>query len=98
MLTGTSLRTVERVDDDLFETTVGSGFPVLARVTYFTPFVPGRISGPPELCYPDEGGEVEYELLTTDRRPAPEFVLKMVSREDDERISQELYELVEENF
>jgi len=24
-----------------------------------TPFVPGYISGPPENCYPDEGGEIE---------------------------------------
>lgn len=26
-----------------------------------TPFKPGRAWGPPEDCYPDEGGEVEIE-------------------------------------
>jgi len=26
-----------------------------------TPFVPGRAWGPPEDCYPDEGGEIEIE-------------------------------------
>lgn len=26
-----------------------------------TPFKPGRTWGPPEDCYPDEGGEVEIE-------------------------------------
>lgn len=33
-----------------------------------TPFIPGNTFGPPESCYPDEGGEVEiqevYSLLT----------------------------------
>ena len=28
-----------------------------------TPYVPARISGPPENCYPDEGGEVEIESI-----------------------------------
>ena len=28
-----------------------------------TPYVPARISGPPENCYPAEGGEVEIESI-----------------------------------
>ena len=36
-----------------------------------TPTVPGRYSGPPEDCYPDEGGEVEVEhVWLTGERPA----------------------------
>src|SRR5574340_483077 len=26
-----------------------------------SPFIPGRVSGPPENCYPPEGGEVEVK-------------------------------------
>lgn len=37
-----------------------------------TPYDPGRSSGPPELCYPPEGGEVEVkwadEMLEDGRR------------------------------
>ena len=29
-----------------------------------TPYVPARISGPPENCYPAEGGEVEIESIS----------------------------------
>ena len=28
-----------------------------------TPYVPAKISGPPENCYPAEGGEVEIESI-----------------------------------
>lgn len=28
-----------------------------------TPYVPAKISGPPEHCYPAEGGEVEIESI-----------------------------------
>jgi len=30
------------------------------------PIRPGRFSGPPELCYPEEGGEVEVERVEVD--------------------------------
>lgn len=29
-----------------------------------TPYVPAKIYGPPELCHPAEGGEVEIESIT----------------------------------
>ena len=33
-------------------------------VTYTaTPYDPGQTWGPPEVCYPPEGGEVEVELV-----------------------------------
>ena len=34
-----------------------------------SPFVPGQLSGPPENCYPDEGGECEDIEVTLDGRP-----------------------------
>jgi hypothetical protein len=40
-----------------------------AEVDY-TPLIPGRFSGPPERCYPDEGGECEITALTCDGKDA----------------------------
>jgi hypothetical protein len=34
-----------------------------------TPVRPARISGPPENCYPAEGGEVEIESIKLDGSP-----------------------------
>lgn len=31
-----------------------------------TPYDPGRTSGPPEICYPPEGGEVEIVKVFSD--------------------------------
>ena len=30
-------------------------------VSYFQPPIPGKLSGPPEDCYPDEGAEIEFD-------------------------------------
>ena len=30
---------------------------------HYSPPVPGKYSGPPENCYPDEADEVEYDTL-----------------------------------
>lgn len=41
------------------------GSEVDLTVTYtITPYDPGRINGPPEDCYPPEGGEVEIVSVT----------------------------------
>ena len=37
-----------------------------------TPFDPGRTSGPPEHCYPPEGGEIEWEVNPD--QPIAEFI------------------------
>lgn len=31
---------------------------------YYTPIIPAQVSGPPENCYPEEGGDFELEGLT----------------------------------
>ncbi len=44
------------------ETTV-AGIPCIIGVTDYEGYTPAYISGPPENCYPAEGGYGEYELL-----------------------------------
>jgi len=38
-------------------------FPVRVRVTHYTPADPGRVSGPPEACYPPEAEELHFEVI-----------------------------------
>jgi hypothetical protein len=42
----------------------------LEGTAFFYPGDPGRLSGPPEKCYPPEGAEVEILRLTADGCPA----------------------------
>jgi len=37
--------------------------PVKVRVTYYSPADPGRLSGPPEDCYPPEAAEIGFEII-----------------------------------
>lgn len=39
---------------------------VTISVTHYEPILEGRTSGPPEFCYPEEGGFAEWELLNGD--------------------------------
>lgn len=70
-----------------FETRI-AGIPCICHVTHYTPVIPGRFSGPPEDCYPDEGGEFEFEVLDRNGRPAPWLERKLTS-EDEDRLYQE---------
>ncbi len=58
-----------------------------AEVIY-EPVIPGRYSGPPEDCYPDEGGTVEFESLTCDGHDAT-FLLDSSVAEDIIEAAQE---------
>jgi len=40
------------------------GYDVEVFVISVTPLIPAKISGPPEDCYPEEGGEIEWEAVT----------------------------------
>lgn len=33
---------------------------IFVNVTGYEPYVPAKISGPSEFCYPEEGGEAEF--------------------------------------
>jgi len=46
-----------------------------------TPFDPGRTSGPPEHCYPPEGGEIEWEVNPD--QPIAEFIMAAVEKISD---------------
>jgi len=39
-----------------------AGIPCQVEVVYYEPYDPGVTSGPPEHCYPPEGGDFEVEL------------------------------------
>ena len=39
-----------------------AGIPCQVEVVHYEPYDPGVTSGPPEHCYPPEGGEFEVEL------------------------------------
>lgn len=48
------------------------------------PLVRGRYFGPPERCYPDEGGEVEITSVTRDGKPwSHELSPKDLERAED---------------
>lgn len=57
--------------------------PCLVVVTHYEPFAPGRTYGPPELCYPDEGGEAEWHLADRRGRKAEWLERKMNQGERD---------------
>ena len=33
---------------------------------HYAPVIPAKIDGPPEFCYPAEGGELEYVITNMD--------------------------------
>ena len=78
-----------------FETTC-CGIPCVVRVTYWEPYVPAFVSGPPEDCYPEEGGCGEWELLDLRGRPAPWLEAKLGgSRREERRLEREVFDFME---
>lgn len=47
-----------------FETHI-EGISCRIKVTTYTPYNPGVSWGPPEQCYPPEGGDFDYEIIST---------------------------------
>jgi hypothetical protein len=76
-----------------FSSTV-CGIPCLVRVTGWDAYDPGRASGPPESCYPPEGGEGEWEILDRNGRPAP-WLTRKLTDDDRERIDAEVFNHME---
>ena len=62
------------------ETTV-AGIPAILRVTYWEPYVPAQVSGPPENCWPAEGGYGDWDVLDRNGRPAPWLEAKITDAE-----------------
>lgn len=64
-----------------------SGIPCQIAVIDHEPYVPARISGPPEYCYPSEGGYSEYRVL--DRKGyIAEWLERKITDEDENNIQE----------
>lgn len=71
-----------------------AGIPCLIGVTDWEAYVPAQVSGPPERCYPAEGGCGSWVVLDRRGRKAPWLERKMTS-EDERRIDEEIFEAME---
>lgn len=59
------------------------GIPCLIGVIDYEPYVPAYISGPPENCYPAEGGTADYEILDRKGYRANWLAKKMTAKDED---------------
>lgn len=66
------------------------GIPCQCEITSATPYVPARVHGPIELCHPEEGGEIEFELLDRRGRYA-DWLHKKLTPIDQARIEEEAH-------
>lgn len=66
-----------------------AGIPCTIGVTAWEPYRPGRLYGPPEDCYPDEGGYGEWDVLIRGRRA--HWLERKLTADDVQRIDDELF-------
>lgn len=71
-----------------------AGVPCRVRLLGWEKYQPARISGPPEDCYPAEGGCGDWELLDMNGQPLPELEERM-SEAEREKIDEQFFELME---
>lgn len=69
------------------------GIPCQIAVTDYEPYVEGRFSGPPENCYPSEGGYGDYRVL--DRKG---YIAEWLERKINDRIESEIQETIAAHF
>jgi hypothetical protein len=70
------------------------GIPCIIRVKYWEVYIPAQRSGPPERCYPEEGGEGDWEILDRKGRPAA-WLEKKLTESDRQRIDAEIFNHME---
>ena len=70
--------------------------PCIVKVLSWEYYTHAKLSGPPEDCYPDDGGYGEWEVCGMDGKPNEELASQL-SDEDIERINQELFDEIEVN-
>jgi hypothetical protein len=79
-----------------FESTV-CGIPCRIRVTHWEAYVPARVSGPPESCYPSEGGYGDWEILDRNGRPAA-WLERKLNLQQRALIEQEVFNHMEYHY
>jgi hypothetical protein len=68
-----------------------AGIPCQIAVTDYEPYDPGCTSGPPEHCYPPEGGYGDYRVL--DRKG---YLAEWLERKIDVMTEQDIQDAIEE--
>ena len=71
-----------------------AGIPCLIGVIDWEEYVPAYTSGPPDRCYPSEGGCGSWEVLDRRGRKSPWLERKMTAA-DERRIEQDVFEAME---
>ncbi len=72
-----------------------AGIPCVIGVTRYDCYSPASASGQPELCSPACGGVGDWVVLDRRGRPAP-WLEKKLTRDDIERIDDEIYDVMED--
>ena len=63
-----------------------------------TPLVPEYISGPPEDCYPAEGGEVEILDIFIGDVNVNQVISELVDKEIQSKLEEDISEITEPEF
>lgn len=61
------------------------GIPCIIRVTSWDKYIPAYVSGPPEHCYPAEGGCGDWEVLDMRGRRAAWLERKLAQDDREQR-------------
>lgn len=73
-----------------------AGIPCLIGVIDWEAYVPAYTSGPPDRCYPSEGGCGSWDVLDRRGRKAAWLERKLTAA-DERRIEQEVFDAMESN-
>ena len=71
-----------------------AGIPCIIGVIDWEAYVPAFTSGPPDRCYPSEGGCGSWDVLDRRGRPAP-WLERKLTDSDRDRIEQEVFDHME---
>jgi hypothetical protein len=87
------------MSNEVFETSVGD-WDIKVHVTHFYSGAPGRTSGPPENCYPEDPPEIEYsvELMNCENKSNEEriSIIDNLLTEHDDDIQQQALDHITE--
>lgn len=72
------------------------GIPAYALIETWNPYVPGKITGPPEDCYPAEGRNIEFRLY--DRKGYPASWLETKAHSTRSRFGDTVWDDIEQEL